>query len=132
MLRLLHDLNRLTKRIDSKKKLNFDDFDNHWETQYIIERLTQNAVQCCIDIGARIIAKKKAPAAQSSKDIFRVLQEEGWLPPSLTKELIGLVHLRNELTHEYRDILPQDVFTAFGKINKPLRQFQKIIKRLIR
>ena len=129
LVRLLSDLDTIIKRIESKKKTLPEEYEQNWETQYLIERLIQNAVQCCLDIGARIIAKEKLRVARNYKDIFQALQEGRKITPSLADKMTQLVHLRNELTHEYRDILPQEIFAAFQKIADPLKDFFKTIKK---
>jgi uncharacterized protein YutE (UPF0331/DUF86 family) len=89
---------RCIKRIE-------EDYDDEFETNYtkqdaIILNI-QRAIQQTIDLGAYIVKKKKLGIPKSSKEIFEILEKEGYISKNLSIDLQKMVGFRNLAVHEY-------------------------------
>lgn len=107
----------------SKQEVSFEAYLNDWELQHIVERALQNAIQACIDIGARIISQMPFRKAESYHDIFDILSQQKIVPSDLRDSMHEMVGLRNALVHEYRGIEHREVYRHFQGSLKLLEQF---------
>ncbi|HEX28647.1 TPA: DUF86 domain-containing protein [Candidatus Poribacteria bacterium] len=96
--------------LKGKQKTSLEEYMNDIELQHVVERALQNAIQACIDIGARIISRMSFRKAESYHDIFDILSQYGIIDPNLRDKMHELVGLRNILVHEYRLIEHREVY----------------------
>ena len=68
------------------------------------------AVQNCIDIAAHIISEEELGIAGSTNEMFYILQENGYLSPELTENMVAAVGFRNLVVHEYGNIELRQVY----------------------
>lgn len=115
----------------SKQEVSFEEYLSDVELQHIAERALQNAIQACIDIGARIISKMSFRKAESYHDIFDILSQQKIIPCDLRDRMHEMVGLRNALVHEYRVIEHSEVYSQFqGSLNVLEEFVRKIAQSL--
>ena len=114
-----------------KRRVSLDEYRGDIELQHIVERALQNAIQACIDIGARIISKELFRRAESYHDIFDVLRQEGVISPGLADKMHEMVGLRNALVHEYRVIRHDEVHRHLQESLEVLEEFAREITRYL-
>jgi uncharacterized protein YutE (UPF0331/DUF86 family) len=108
-----------------------EEYLNDIELQHIVERALQNAIQACIDIGARIISKMSFRKAESYHDIFDVLSQRGIIPSDLKDKMHEMVGLRNVLVHEYRIIDHREIYRHLQGSLGILERFASYIVRFL-
>jgi uncharacterized protein YutE (UPF0331/DUF86 family) len=89
---------RCLKRIEEDYD---DEFENNYTKQDAVILNIQRAIQQAIDLGAYIIKKNKFGIPKSSKEIFEILEKEGYISENLSKDLQKMVGFRNLAVHEY-------------------------------
>ena len=69
-----------------------------------VERSLQVAVEICLDIGRRIIARERFRYPEDNQDVFRILAEEGIISGELLSSLLNMARFRNLIVHDYARI----------------------------
>lgn len=64
----------------------------------------QAAIECCVDIGAHLIASDTKRRAEDYRSIFRILGEEGVITKELATAMEPAASLRNRLVHAYDQV----------------------------
>lgn len=64
----------------------------------------QMAIQCCIDIAAHIVSDESYGVADSTSELFYLLEEHRIIESDLTEKMIRAVGFRNLIVHEYGKI----------------------------
>lgn len=106
-----------------KQAASVDEYLRDWELQHIVERAFQNAIQACIDMGARVISVMSFRKAESYHDVIDVLWEGGVISGDLRERMHEMVGLRNALVHEYRVIRPREVYRNLQESLGTLEEF---------
>jgi len=132
---ILHELIGLVEAelalLRKKQAISLDEYLGDWELQHVVERALQNAIQACIDMGARVISTMSFRKAESYHDIFDVLWEQGIIPQDLRDRMHEMVGLRNALVHEYRVIRPREVYRHLQESLEVLEGFARKIGELL-
>ena len=120
---VLAHLRAAVGNLESKQALSLDEYLGDWQTRDIIEREIEKAVQCCVDIGARLIALRGWRRAGNNHEILDILAENGVIGTELARRVKQLVGLRNVLAHEYRRIRNEEVHRHLLASPAVLREF---------
>lgn len=98
--RLEADLHDLADKQDASNEEYRDDRD----LQAIVERRFETAIQACLDVASHIVASAGYREATNYGELFRILEEENVLSPSVADDMVEMAGFRNVLAHEYADI----------------------------
>lgn len=115
------------RRIKEKRGVKLKEFLADLDRQESILFNLQMAVQNCIDIAAHIISGEELGIAGSTSEIFYMLQENGYLDPELTENMVAAAGLRNLLVHEYGNIDLKRVYQIAHKDIDDMERFVKAI-----
>ena len=85
-----------------------------------VERSLQVAVEICLDIGRRIIARERFRYPEDNQDVFRILAEEGIVPGELLSSLLNMARFRNLIVHDYARI---DDARVYALLKRHLEDF---------
>jgi uncharacterized protein YutE (UPF0331/DUF86 family) len=96
-------IERCIKRIHDEYANNPEHLNNFTKQDSIVLNL-QRACEASIDLAMHIVAEKKLGLPQNSRDGFSFLEEEGIIPPSLSKKMKAMVGFRNIAVHDYQEI----------------------------
>jgi len=120
---VLSHLRTATANLESKQNVSLEEYLTNWEARDVVERELEKAVQCCIDLGARLTSLRGWRRASDNHEVFDVLAENGVIEAGLANRVKPLVGLRNVLAHEYRGIRNQEVHRHLTTSTEVLREF---------
>lgn len=95
------------------------------------ERNLHLAIECLLDIGNHVISNRGYPKPESYADIFRILGEQGVIPPPLLRELEGMASFRNLLVHDYLRLDRERVYQIVRDKVKPMKALGEIFSALL-
>ncbi len=64
----------------------------------------QRACEAALDCGQHIIRRERLGIPQSSRDVFRLLADGGWIDPALSGAMQKMVGFRNIAVHDYQTL----------------------------
>jgi uncharacterized protein YutE (UPF0331/DUF86 family) len=128
MIDLIDENIRLIEEIRSQ---GFESFSNNFRDIQAAKHSLQEAIEACLDIGNHIIAEKGFRRAEDYKDIYKVLEEEGIIDPSLSAKLQEMAQFRNLLVHRYGKIDTKRIFIIMSEDLNDIKQFIKKILKYI-
>ncbi len=128
MIDLIDENIRLIEDIRSQ---GFESFSNNFRDIQAAKHSLQEAIEACLDIGSHIIAEKGFRRAEDYKDIYKVLEEEGIIDPSLSAKLQEMAQFRNLLVHRYGKIDTKRIFIIMSEDLNDIKQFIKTILKYI-
>lgn len=105
---------------------------NDADTQAIVERKLQVAIQTCIDIANYLIAQLDLKIPDHERDIFWALQKASVISEEMAQQLQGMVNFRNILVHEYLEIDSQLVHAQLTQHLQDFNQFAQAIIKFIK
>ena len=105
LMKLEHCIHKLGRY----RSLSSDHYLSDEDTQDIVERNFQLAVQVCMDIANYLIARLSLQVPEEEGNIFAILGKAGAIPEALGDEMRGMVGFRNILVHGYLKIDPSEV-----------------------
>lgn len=97
------------------------------DTQDLVDRRMQLAIEICIDISAHIAAGLALPRKERASDVFLLLAENKIISSDLAGKMAGAVGLRNILVHEYTDI---DYRLAYSNLKDKLDDLRSFAKEV--
>ncbi len=115
------------RRIREKRVVSLEEFLADLDCQESILFNLQMAVQNCIDIAAHIISEEELGIAGSTNEMFYMLQENEYLSPQLTENMVAAVGFRNLVVHEYGNIDLRQVYQIAHQDIDDMEGFLKAI-----
>lgn len=110
-------IERCLKRVMEVYDQNPANLEDYTKQDSIILNI-QRACEASIDLAMHIVAEKKLGLPQASRDAFDMLETEGIIEASLSKNLKAMVGFRNIAVHDYQainlEILEQIVTKHLG------------------
>lgn len=97
-----------------------DGFKKNHKDQKAVQKILQEMVEICMDIGKHIIADEGFRFPEDSKDIFEVLNENDVLSKKTALIMRNMVGFRNVVVHLYEKI---DLEIVYGILKKRLGDF---------
>lgn len=92
------------------------------------ERLLQITTEDCLNIGSHIIAGSGLKRADTYREVFVRLKEEGILPEKLGMAMEGFASFRNRLVHLYYEVTKEEVISKLREIDSFKEFAEKILK----
>jgi uncharacterized protein YutE (UPF0331/DUF86 family) len=84
-----------------------------------------------LDLGSEMAIANNLGIPGTYREIFLVLEKNGYIDPALARSMVSLVTYRNLLSHEYHGITTENLFTLItriGTIEEFVKQVQKKIQ----
>jgi len=100
-----------------------DDKRNFYASSMILFSLLNRV----FDLGSEMAIAHNLGIPATYRDIFILLQKNGFIGNDLAKEMVGLVTYRNLLSHEYHGITEENLFNLTKKIAS-IRQFVDLMQ----
>ena len=72
--------------------------------QRFIEHTLQIAIQAALDVASHIVSDRRLGEPRTNRELFDLLQRDGWLDAALTGTLRNMAGFRNVLVHGYDDV----------------------------
>ncbi len=100
----LKRLEKALQILQQSSKIRFEELIANDVLLSAVERNLHIAIECILDIGNHIIAEKGFETPEDTRDIIRILEEEGVIPSDFADRIKGVAGFRNILVHEYTGI----------------------------
>jgi uncharacterized protein YutE (UPF0331/DUF86 family) len=110
--RLRECLNKLEPLRDKAR----EEFEKDPYLRDIVERNLEVAIQCCIDMGHRIISIEEAVKPTDYYEGFIILGQLKVLPINFSKKIASMAGFRNILVHEYIGIDWDEVYRNLQRL----------------
>lgn len=121
--RHLRQLQLYLGRLQELQKRPRQDVLSDWQTQAMVDRYLQLAVEVVISVAQQLIALLDLPIPDSNKEAVRALVKAGVLTSELGEELVQAVGFRNIIVHGYMDIDYRVVYNVLHSDMTHLEQF---------
>jgi uncharacterized protein YutE (UPF0331/DUF86 family) len=72
--------------------------------QRFVEHTLQIAIQAALDVASHIVSDRRLGEPRTHRELFDLLQRDGWLDASLASTLRNMAGFRNVLVHGYDDV----------------------------
>lgn len=69
-----------------------------------VERTLQMAIQATLDVASHIVSDRRLGEPRTNRELFDLLQRDGWIGDELTAALRNMAGFRNVLVHGYDDV----------------------------
>lgn len=117
---------KILKRYHSYKK---EEIEENIDIRGAVERYLYLAVQATIDLAEAVIAYKCFRKPTTMSEAFDILNEENFISPRLTAELVKMVGFRNIITHDYDKIDYDILYNVLKKGRKDIESLLKSIEK---
>lgn len=95
------------------------------------ERFLQLCVEALNDVGSHVIVDERLGEAESSRDIPRLLRENGTIDADAEQRWIRMIGLRNVLVHEYVELDREIVHVVLQERLGELRELADVFGRYL-
>jgi uncharacterized protein YutE (UPF0331/DUF86 family) len=95
------ELKRYLKELEKSKDISLEELSSSLSKQWIICHGLQLSIQALIDVGNHILAALDESQIDDYVDIIDKLGEKNIIPVEFSRQIRGMVGLRNILVHEY-------------------------------
>jgi uncharacterized protein YutE (UPF0331/DUF86 family) len=72
--------------------------------QRFVEHTLQVAIQAALDVASHIVSDRRLGEPRTNRELFDLLERDGWLEATLTATLRNMAGFRNVLVHGYDDV----------------------------
>jgi uncharacterized protein YutE (UPF0331/DUF86 family) len=72
--------------------------------QRFVEHTLQLAIQAALDVASHIVSDERLGEPDTNRDVFRLLERAGIVPPELGPRLEQMAGFRNVVVHLYQDV----------------------------
>lgn len=123
----LKKLDECYQSLERFRVISLEEYLQNGDTQAIVERRLQLAIQACLDIANYLIAHRQLKVPDDERDLFAVLAEAGIISMDLARRMRGMINFRNILVHAYLEIDPALVHKHLTERLADLDEFAKAI-----
>lgn len=81
-----------------------DGFSHNFTRQDAAILNIQRACETALDMGQHLVRRERLGVPQSSRDVFTLLAQAGWIEPALADSLKRMVGFRNIAVHDYQSL----------------------------
>ena len=127
ILRKLADLDLYLGQVSEFRDIAVEAYRADWNTQRIVERTLQMAIEVCLDVATHIIADRRLRVPATYAEAFEVLGEAGLLEPGQRDALMRMSRFRDLLVHEYARLDPAMVVRILREHLKDLAAFKTAV-----
>ncbi len=81
-----------------------DVIDSDVRERRFVEHTLQIAIQATLDVASHIVSDRRLGEPRTNRELFDLLQQDGWIESDLTRVLRNMAGFRNVLVHGYDDV----------------------------
>jgi uncharacterized protein YutE (UPF0331/DUF86 family) len=89
---------------DLRRLARVDRLDTDILQRRFVERTLQVAIQAALDVGSHIVSERRLGEPATNRDLFVLLERDGWINPDLRSRLAAMAGFRNVIVHGYDDV----------------------------
>lgn len=97
-----------------------------------VQKLLQELVELCLDIGKHLISDLGLPMASDNRQIFATLAQHKLISKDILSTMYHMVGFRNHIVHMYETIDDKIVFRVYKTRLKDFDRFASEIAKFIR
>jgi len=127
----LGELSGYLSELEDQKDLDLQEFLADVMRRRGIERTLHLAIECLLDVGHQLISLHRWRTPESNRDVFRVLAENGVLPPPLLETAERMASFRNLMVHDYARVDPHVVYGILKKRQGDFHLLAEAIKHFL-
>ncbi|MDZ7750219.1 MAG: DUF86 domain-containing protein [Gammaproteobacteria bacterium] len=127
-------LERLSQDLQVLERLaryDLDEFMDEPEHYGSAERFLQLSLEALLDMGSHVIADEGLGMVNQSRDIPRLLCENGYIDAGLETRWIRMIGFRNLLVHDYLEIDRKRVHAILREGLDDLRTLQRVFAQFL-
>lgn len=128
--KIISDIERYRRDLKELNISNVEDLEDK-RNLYSLSMILFSIINRTIDLADEIVVANNLGMPSTYREIFKLLEKNGYIDPGLMEKLSNLVFYRNLLSHEYFDMTEKDVFDVMGKIDT-VGQFVGIVKDIVK
>ena len=128
--KIISDIERYRRDLKELDIRNVEDLEDK-RNLYSLSMILFSIINRTIDLADEIVVANNLGMPSTYREIFKLLEKNGYIGPGLMEKLSNLVFYRNLLSHEYFDMTEKDVFDVMGKIDT-VGQFVGIVKDIVK
>jgi uncharacterized protein YutE (UPF0331/DUF86 family) len=125
--RHLKQLRMYLERLNELQKHSREQMMTDWQTQSVVERNLQLAVEVVISISQQIISSLSLPTPDSGREAIVTLAKAGIITQELGAMLEDAVRFRNVLVHQYLEIDYAKVYRVLQEGPADFKEFARQI-----
>ncbi|HQZ38839.1 MAG TPA: DUF86 domain-containing protein [Vicinamibacterales bacterium] len=72
--------------------------------QRFVQHTLQIAIQAALDVASHIVSDRRLGEPRTNRELFDLLQRDGWIDAPLTNSLRNMAGFRNVLVHGYDEV----------------------------
>lgn len=129
--RLLLRQRNLKRELEKHRIRNIEEFEKNLLFQKGVEKILQEMIEICIDVGKHVISDEGMPMPENNRDVFRILNQQNVISKKMAAKLGEMVGFRNILIHLYEKVDIATVYTVFKKHLKDFDGFEAEIKNFL-
>jgi len=118
-------IQKYLKLLDRYKAFSQKAIEGNPDLKGAVERYLYLATQATLDLGEAIIAFKEFRRPGTYTDVFYILEEENFVPKSLSEKLVNMTKFRNVIAHDYEKV---DFGIVYDALKNRLVDIEKLIK----
>jgi len=99
---------------DLRRLARVDQLETDVRERRFVEHTLQIAIQAALDVASHIVSDRRLGEPATNRELFLLLERDGWVAPELRERLADMAGFRNVLVHGYDDvdlIIVRDVLT---------------------
>ena len=96
-----------------------------------MERAFQAAIESCTDIAAHIVSVYQMGRPDESRDVYRFLQEAGYLDAEFAEEMMAMIAFRNRIVHLYWELDVERLYRYLQEDIPLLRRFRDLVLQIL-
>jgi uncharacterized protein YutE (UPF0331/DUF86 family) len=131
ILRKITSLAEYQKQIGEYETITVERYRGDWKIQRIVERTLQMMIELCADIASHVISDNELRTPETYADTFRVLAENGILPPEQQSVMEKMAKFRNIVVHQYETVDAEIVILILRRHLNDFKQFSDSIVQFI-
>jgi uncharacterized protein YutE (UPF0331/DUF86 family) len=89
---------------DIRRLARVDHLDTDILQRRFVERTLQVAIQAALDVGSHIVSERRLGEPATNRDLFLLLERDGWITADLRGRLAAMAGFRNVIVYGYDDI----------------------------
>jgi uncharacterized protein YutE (UPF0331/DUF86 family) len=119
------------KRLLEIKKDNqsLSQYRSSWKDKDAAERNLQKIMEAIIDTGKMLISEKQLREPATYKEVFLILNDNGFLPGELLPLIHKMIGMRNILVHSYDRIDDAIVYSVLQRNLSDIRVIAELLKK---
>lgn len=127
VLNKIQTIERCLRRIREEYEGSEDSFESNYTKQDSVILNLERASQATIDIATHIVKVKGLGLPNTSRELFDLLLENGFITDSIAQQMKGMVGFRNIAVHDYQN-LNLEIVVAI--VEKHLSDFEGFVKEV--